>query len=682
MKFDIKEKISFLGKKVNRSSLYMGLFLCLVIAFFGGSALLARESVPDNPIGEQQYAASLEEDTLLCESEINENVYVPVPVASKQTDRQEIEETDEGLNPEEDPEEPEEEPEEEEEPPEQEPQPIPQVNTAQTAPPSDGGNSGGNTDNGDKTSEVYFTTTIKDGETVTSPAYEFEITHKKDDLIVKQIQVTVNGKTYPQFQGAVSLEEGANTIRVKVEYTDAEGKTITPFKDYTVHLDAKSLVITTDLKEKDPTVRKDQFTFTATASYKGEAVPVKVTLNGKKVSGNGGKYRVRLENGKNTIVLYAEGGGLTKTEEYTFTYESDGKFGFETDLYELYPEGITKVNQITFSVWMVNGSENAQITVKHGINTVEGNAGESFTVTGLTYGKNTITITAKDGNQTDSRSYTVYFERPKAGPDNPNPDPKHAPTIVTYPDISQGYETSSSVFTLEVSANDYNGGRLVSNNIVLKLNEVEIAPGWQTQFTSTYRLNLYQTDNKVEIYMEDAEGYSVYYSYHITYKKTDGPIGYAIVSVEAPVLGLGWIIEPTEVPIYDNEPAMEVIRRFFTEQGFTLDMGDDGYLRRIYKEGIMASYEIPATLLEYLTYVDASYNGKVDPNSLGEQDLYGLSGWNVAVNELYTGYAFNNIYLRDGERLQIRFTLHLGMDIGNGGPNGNFPETFIMPYEQ
>ena len=675
--------LSFLRDRA--SSLWMGLLFIVMLIVLGCGALFAEESPPERPADRASSQWDADLSAADCIGDVNEEVYIPIPVASTGNPEQDRENTDDALNPEKDTEsEPQEEEEETPEPEaadntpqtEQKPTSVDQATKDHPISPGNGGTAGGNTENGNTTSTEYFTTSIKDGETVTSNPYSFSIRHKDPELKVKDLQVFVNGRLIPQFKGDVDLTEGKNTIRVKVDYADDSGKIVaSPYKDYTVYLDTQSLVIHTSLS--DQTVDRDLLSFTASASYLGESTAVTVTLNGQKTEGSGDRYRVRLKDGANTIVLSAEINGLRKEETYTVTYVNSGIFDFETDLVD----GMTvSESSFSFSVWMVN-SQNAKISVRlNGGKTVQSDNG-TFTVA-LAYGENTIAVTAKDGDQKVSRSYKVYLERQHATADHPIPDPEHAPTLQC--NLTDGMTVNNSKYTVDLIAKDYQGKRLRSSNITVKLNGSPVRLEGENEKT-TYLLQLYTPENVVTVYIKDNEGYDALYTFHLNYQKTDGPIGYVTVSVEATTLGLGYLVPPTQVEIYDGEPAAYVVKRFFDRCGITFDYKgtlDEGfYLARINRENLVPDYHIPENLLRYLEEDGASETGIWYTDSLGEFDFYGKSGWNIAVDEFYPNSGLSGVHLNDGQRLAIRFTLHLGYDIGGlNGADGEYPEKFIESY--
>lgn len=656
-----------------------GLFAVLLLVLLGCGALFAKEAPPPDPLSSNMTEYDTGAAIVQCDSERNDKVYIPASVAVEQS---ETEKPDTGNEDEpeeeEEPEEPEEE--EEEQPQEQQQQQI-QVPAARTAPDSSGGTSAGSDtpgsgENGSQTDDtVYFTTSICDGETVTSSTYAFTITHKIKKLTVKEEKVLVNGTQVPQFNGKVELKEGENTIRIIVTYLDETGKPMNPVaKSYTVKLDSTSLVISTTLKNE--TVDTDIIDFTAYASYLGDAAELTVTKNGKEIKGNDTRYEERLADGENVFVLTAKGGNLTKSETYTVICQNSGDFQIGTTL----KNQTVSESEITFRAWIRNASsDEAILTVKVNGTKISGN-GEYYTAH-LNNGDNNIRISAGEGENYKTLDFTVTYERPKAGPGNPNPDPEHAPQITV--NVKDGDTTAAGRFTLKVTATSWNGKTLYNDNLIVKLNDVTI-PVFAGGNISTYTLNLREGPNTISVYAEDNDGYSAYYSYTLTYEPTEGAIGYATISVEATTLGLGYIIPPTKIEIYNNEPISYALDRLFTQYGMTYDhdgtMDDGFYLQRIYKDGITSGWKIPDKLQEYLDADGQLAMGDPEDNSLGEFDVYNRSGWMVAVNGTYPNYGFSSIYMTDGEVCTIRFTLALGKDIGGGdvgGTSANYPESFV-----
>ena len=64
----------------------------------------------------------------------------------------------------------------------------------------------------------FFTTSIIDGETVTTPTYSFTITQLQKEIPLLETKVYVNKEDVGQFNGKVPLTEGDNSIKVTCSY--------------------------------------------------------------------------------------------------------------------------------------------------------------------------------------------------------------------------------------------------------------------------------------------------------------------------------------------------------------------------------------------------------------------------------------------------------------------------------
>lgn len=674
------QKLSRLPKPGKTTVLVGCLFVLMVMGLLCG-VIFAREGAPDNPLGK---TADIAEEQLLldCESEIDEDVYIPAPVAAEQnTEGQIPEQTDTPLNEKEQEQEP---PEEPESPVQQEQKQTPKANPQkQNESSSNHGGTGGG-ESGGVAEEEYFTTSVKNGETVTDADYYFEIHHKNEKLKVKETKITLNGTQIPQFgdSGSVALKEGNNTLRVTVDYTDSSGKIYSQFKDYTVILDTESLVIQTDLTDK--TVTDELLKFSATASYLGKPAAVTVKLNGKEVTGKDGAFKVTLNEGANQILLEAKAGSLKTKKTFTITYENDGAFEIITDLVD---GSTVNTENLPFSVRLRNSVSGSKITVKVNGTNVKGSNGD-YSAT-LNFGENVIRISAVNGDSSKTRTsveYHIRFERAEASREQPNPDPAHAPEITSI-NIADGEEFNNSVLQLAIYAKDYQGNPLYSGNMSVFLNGNEIYRTGTGNGYELYRLSFVAGQNTVTVKLKDEAGYSRFYEYRVKYTAGSGPIGHATVSVEATTLGLGYLIPPTQVEIFDGEPGSYVLARLLEANGFTYENGGSldaaFYLKRIAKPGITSGYRIPGALQDYL---DADYmvsNGIIYNDSLGEKDFYDASGWMYILSsngiEEYPNYSFSELYLKDGDVIKIRFTLVYGVDIGGGMSNQNYPEIFIEP---
>ncbi len=470
------------------------------------------------------------------------------------------------------------------------------------------GGNGGGVGELDETDLAYFTTSIIDGETVTNPEYEFTIRHLNKNLTVKGVYVYLNGKLDLQFDGAVTLSEGKNNIRISVRYQDEKGKYINVFKLYKVYLGNKDdaddskeeeevkpddIRITTSISD-GMEVSEREFTFTATAEdSSGKTYPVTAVLNGSTIKDHSGsEYHCYLNKKKNTIRLR---------------------------------------------------------------------------------------VSLKDGKKAEW-IYHVYYI--------PETTPETAPVIIT--NLTDGMVSNTSGYTLDISANDYEGNRIYYNNLTVKLNGTSLYYSWATDELTSYWLELETGDNTVSIRAEDEAGRYTEQVYHITYTPADAnvPIGSIQVSVEAGTVGLGTLIAPQEIPIYADVPFSYYFVSLMDNNGFTyVNAGsvDQGfYLRSIGKPGFAASAAVPEDLRAQIDIDGLMWMGNESSDSLGEHDYTQGSGWMYSVNGKYCNYSMSDYHPQNGDVVRIRYTLANGKDIGGytstGTGNGNINSNYAKEW--
>lgn len=186
---------------------------------------------------------------------------------------------------------------------------------------SRGDTPGNRPEDGSETDEEYFTTSIKDGETVDSELYEFTVTHLNKKLTVKRVEVRVNGSAVP-FSGSVVLSHdngGKNTVRIAVTYTDKDGKVIAAYREYTVYLKEKQ--DSSEQPSAEPQLQTDLYSHTRSdkslsffAYMSGEVRDVKMTVyfGNTKLKADGSEYSCTLSTGLNSLRIKA-----------TYTYEGE-----------------------------------------------------------------------------------------------------------------------------------------------------------------------------------------------------------------------------------------------------------------------------------------------------------------------------------------------------------------------
>ncbi len=183
-------------------------------------------------------------------------------------------------------------------------------------------------------------------------------------------------------------------------------------------------------------------------------------------------------------------------------------------------------------------------------------------------------------------------------------------------------------------------------------------------------------------------------TYHIQYQPA------AVWSVELFTLGGGYLIEPTEVPIYEGETAAEQLLRLLSENGLTGYYGGtvkasfylayladgasasesyNGYRRSDPPKGdprrLGVTPAIPALLVPFLeanmTYFDPADSTAERDGYLGEFAFTNGSGWMYAVNNVFPNVGFADCYPSDGDVVRVQFTLGYGADIGGAASIGS-----------
>ena len=99
----------------------------------------------------------------------------------------------------------------------------------------------------------------------------------------------------------------------------------------------------------------------------------------------------------------------------------------------------------------------------------------------------------------------------------------------------------------------------------------------------------------------------------------------------------GVILKPTKVIFYDGESVFDVLQRVCKEKGIHLESSWTPIYNSAYIEGIHNLYEF---------------------------DCGELSGWTYCVDGWYPNYGCSRYQLKDGEKVEWRYTCDLGKDVG------------------
>ena len=526
----------------------------------------------------------------------------------------------------------------------------------------------------DENKNEYFTTTIINDEIVTEEEYSFRIIQKKHSFIVTNTEVFLNDKSIEDFHGFLLLQEGDNTIKIKVTYTDNHGEVFSVSKSYNVTLNTKDIVIYTDLE--DNSVFKDkEINFKASAKYEGKDVPVTIEINGKTINeASPNNYKTQLKKDSNQIVLYAKYKGKAADKKVTVYYQpEESNLLIETDLKD------QSVTEEKFSFFAIAKKDNDTLPLKVTVNDeliTDDTKGNYHTV--LTEGLNKIIVSAEHNEQKVEKQYSINYRMPDGGNENDEID---SDIYIEFPDLKDGQTIKNSVHTFHVKAVDKNGKQITDRGISIKAqnNGKNIPIDWNNESHVSFTLSVVDGTNYIEVTAKDSQG-SIGTANLTVYgdiADDNEVIGAITFSLEASTIGLGHIIPSQQVELYPNERGSYTIDRIFEEYGITYDYtgshSDSFYLSRIYKSGLVANPKVPDDLAELVERDFSVFNPtNFDVNSLGEFDISNGGGWMYSVNGHYPNVGFADYYFKDGDVVRIRFTIALGMDIGGGMPGSNY----------
>ncbi|MGN1133364.1 MAG: DUF4430 domain-containing protein [Oscillospiraceae bacterium] len=413
----------------------------------------------------------------------------------------------------------------------------------------------------------------------------------------------------------------------------------------------------------------------AQVEYYGDNKPANDTKNDKSHADSDSNYSENQSSGKKYSDSYAvnDSHSTESVEDFVMIQQqdseagediyidsaenTDAEFGIYTDL----SNQTVSAENLSFKAYVVNGSEKAYLTF-NGRKII----GEDHSIA-LSFGRNSIRLKAVDGAKIAEFSCVVTYV--------PETTPETAPIIQSI-NITDGMNILGEDFTLNITAEDCEGNHLYSNNIQLSLNGVNCNRNWENSNYSSYKLKFSNGLNNVKIRLTDNVGRYAEYSYRIncTAVAEGEHIGEITVSIDADVLGLGYIISPQKVSVSQGENGAEVIDKLLKDNGmeytFNGSLNNSFYLSKIIKTGIASAVNIPQQLKEYIDGDrSVSWSSNKDPDSLGEYDYTYSSGWMYSVNGLYASSSLSDYKPKNGDVLKLRFSLANGKDIGGEGGN-------------
>lgn len=545
------------------------------------------------------------------------------------------------------------------------------------------GKNNGSADGTGKTDIIYFTTTIKDGETVTSKEYSFGIKHKISTLTPVETRIYINGNEAECVKDArtgfnILLSEGRNKVRVQVIYENETGQKLSPYKNYTINVDTRHLVIITSLNDGQ-NVENAYMSFTAYAAFGEEDVDLVVLHEGNELFRNDGVYETELKEGANRFKMSAEYGVKHKAEEiYIIYYIPPEGLHIETDLKDQTVKAVDP--EFTFRAAAVGGSSETEFTVTFNNKTVTGNDGV-YNVTLLPQGEkayNVIRLRARDGKEEASLTFNIKYI--------PQATPQTEPKLTHINIKNEQTVKKKNPFVLELAAEDYKGRTIYFDGMEVYLNgEHQILR--ETKPYVTYKLNLTEGKNIVRIKITDNDGRIKEYTYTLNYTAPadNEKTGTVTISMDANVIGLGTLISSTQADVTANDTLASVIVRTLQAKGFGCSYSgstDSGfYLAKINRSGIGNRCNIPEALKKEIDDFGITWKGNSDnpqraADSLGDEDYTTQSGWLILVDGSFISTSASEIDPKDGSIIKVRYTIAHGMDIG-GSYQGN---TFVNTY--
>lgn len=531
-----------------------------------------------------------------------------------------------------------------------------------------------------ETSLIYFTTSIKDGSIITTNAMTFSLSHQIPELTPKGTKLFVNGNLVEDAKDArtafsLYLSEGENTVRVQAVYQNSDGQILEPYKDYTVFVDTRSLVIQTML-QNGMTTESALLQFTAKALFGQDEVDLNAKLNGEEIPQFDGIYEGTLIEGENEIILSAGYRGHEVTEVYTIYYEKPEGLYIDTDLEDLTVIK-AETGDFSFRAEALGGNHRTEFTVTLNGEPVRGQDGRYDVVllpaTELSGQNNIIKMIAKDDEQEETLRFRVKFIPIATRETEP---------VMHHLNISDGMTIKKkNPFTLEIAAKDYRGNKIYFDGVEVFLNgKKQILR--DTSPYITYKLNFLDGPNTVKIKVTDDDGRIKEFAYHVNYQQPDvnEKIGTVRVIVDANVLGIGSIVD-TNVDFLAADSASHAILRALDKSGlgyqYEGSTESNFYLAHVEKPGIGMRYHIPDALRqaindEGILWQGSEENPKRALDSLGEFDYTSDSGWLIMVDGTFITESASSIDVTDGSVIKVRYTLAKGKDIGGAMQGESF----------
>ena len=140
----------------------------------------------------------------------------------------------------------------------------------------------------------------------------------------------------------------------------------------------------------------------------------------------------------------------------------------------------------------------------------------------------------------------------------------------------------------------------------------------------------------------------------------DEQTGYVSFTAIKSAIGQGFTVEPVNVPLYDGDTGIDIVKRAVGEDGVAVTESDYGaYITGFADVDIGA--EIPAEIIA----VCPEMTGRNTEGYLSAYDYTAESGWSYFINGEYAQVGIGDYEPQDGDVLEFRYTVYgYGADLG------------------
>lgn len=136
------------------------------------------------------------------------------------------------------------------------------------------------------------------------------------------------------------------------------------------------------------------------------------------------------------------------------------------------------------------------------------------------------------------------------------------------------------------------------------------------------------------------------------------PAGYVSFTAIKSTIGQGFTVEPVQVPFYEGENGLDVVKRAVDTQYSESDYGP-------FITGLADDGEDEVTLPDAIAEVVAETTGRTAEGYLSSMDYTAESGWTYFVNGEYAQVGIGDYTPADGDVLEFEFTVYgYGADLG------------------